>query len=188
MNSDAVTSESPADRYARLRDRFRTTLAAVPADAWEAPTPCEGWSVRELVQHVIDTQGLFESMVGRTIPPAPGEGLVVAYDHATGVVLDDLRDPAVASTPYESPIFGATTFEAMVDGFLSFDFVVHGWDLAHATGAEETIEARDIAWVRGRTDELGDLMRTSGQIGPEVAVGPEATETERLVAFLGRRP
>lgn len=52
----------------------------------------------------------------------------------------------------------------------------------------DTTEDRDIAWARGRTDELGDLMRTSGQIGAEVPVGPEASGTERLVAFLGRRP
>ena len=183
-----VTTETPADRYARLRDRFRTTLAAVPDDAWDQPTPCEDWSVRDLVQHVVDTQGLFESMVGRAIPPAPRPGLLASFDHATGVVLDDLRDPDAAATPHESPVFGTTTFEAMVDGFLSFDFVVHGWDLAHATGADETIDDRDIAWVRRRADQLGDLMRTSGQIGPEVEVGSEATETERLVAFLGRRP
>ncbi|QMW66308.1 maleylpyruvate isomerase N-terminal domain-containing protein [Mumia sp. ZJ1417] len=121
-----MTDETPADRYARLRERFGATLRGVPDDAWDNPTPCEDWSVRALVQHVVDTQGLFESLVGRTIPPAPSDGLRAAYDHATGTVLADLRDPEVAGTPYESPIFGATTFEAMVDGFLSFDFVVHG--------------------------------------------------------------
>ncbi|MGH1564180.1 TIGR03086 family metal-binding protein [Mumia sp. DW29H23] len=183
-----TTTETPADRYARLRDRFRTTLSAVPDDAWDAPTPCEEWTVRALVQHVVDTQALFESMVGRTIPPSPADDLTGSFDHATGVVLGHLRDPAAATTPYESPIFGPTTFEAMVDGFLSFDFVVHGWDLAHATGADETLADQDIAWVRARTDQLGDLMRTSGQIGEEVEVGSDATETERLVAFLGRRP
>jgi len=183
-----MSDETPADRYARLRERFGATLAAVPDDGWQRPTPCEDWTVHELVQHVVDTQGLFESMVGRAIPPGPTDDLPAAYDHATGVVLADLRDPDAATTPYDSPIFGRTTFEAMVDGFLSFDFIVHGWDLAHAIGVDDTIPDADVAWVRRRTDELGDLMRTSGQIGAEVEVGPDASPTERLVAFLGRRP
>ncbi|WP_262851226.1 TIGR03086 family metal-binding protein [Mumia quercus] len=183
-----MTDETPAERYARLRERFLTTLSAVPEDGWDGTTPCEDWTVRDLVQHVVDTQGQFVSMVGREMPAAPADDPASAFDHATGVVLGHLRDPEAATAPYESPIFGPTTFEAMVDGFLSFDLVVHGWDLAHAVGVDDTISDTDIAWIRTRTDQLGDLMRTSGQIGAEVEVGPDATPTEQLVAFLGRRP
>ena len=57
-----------ADRYRRLAAAFSEKVAAVPDDRWEARTPCEGWSARELVGHVVDTQGMFLGFVGRSLP------------------------------------------------------------------------------------------------------------------------
>lgn len=51
-----------SNRYRRLSGAFAERIAAVPDDAWDAPTPCADWTVRDLVGHVIQTQGMFRGI------------------------------------------------------------------------------------------------------------------------------
>ena len=60
-----------ADRYRRLSDAFATTVAGVAHDQWDDPTPCEDWTVRDLLRHAVDTQGMFLGLVGRELGPIP---------------------------------------------------------------------------------------------------------------------
>jgi uncharacterized protein (TIGR03083 family) len=43
-------------RYLRGLDRLGAVVDAVPAERWNAPTPCSGWSARHLVGHLVDGQ------------------------------------------------------------------------------------------------------------------------------------
>jgi uncharacterized protein (TIGR03083 family) len=74
-----------ADRYRRLSDSFATTLAGVTADQWEDPTPCEDWSVRDLVRHAVDTQGMFLGFMGREVGAIPrvDDDPVAAWERGT---------------------------------------------------------------------------------------------------------
>ncbi|HEV7525188.1 MAG TPA: TIGR03086 family protein, partial [Acidimicrobiia bacterium] len=74
-----------------------------------------------------------------------------------------------------------------VDRFLNVDLVVHGWDLAHATGLDEHIEPDDVARVRDVAEGFGDAMRNPKAFGPAVEPPAGAGEQEKLLAFLGRR-
>ncbi|HEY8544376.1 MAG TPA: TIGR03086 family metal-binding protein [Acidimicrobiales bacterium] len=178
-----------ADRYRRLSDAFAAKVAAVPADAWSKPTPCDGWTARDLVRHVIDTQGMFLRFVGRSLGDIPSvdDDPVAAWDAARAVVQADLEDPERAAAEYDS-MFGRTRWEDGVDRFLNFDLVVHGWDLAQATGLDDTIDPDDAARVLAAAQGLGDILRTSGQFGPELPVPPDADVQTRLIAYLGRKP
>ena len=44
-----------ADRYRRVADTFTARADAVPDDGWEEPAPCEGWTVRDVVRHLVET-------------------------------------------------------------------------------------------------------------------------------------
>ena len=83
--------------------------------------------------------------------------------------------------------FGTQTFETAVDRFLCMDLVVHGWDLAHATGQNETIGADDLARVEAGALRFGDALRGPGVFGPAIDVPGDADEQTRVLAFLGRR-
>jgi uncharacterized protein (TIGR03083 family) len=119
-----------ADRYARLADAFATTIAAVPEERWSATSPCDGWTARDVVQHVCDTQALFLGLVDEE----PGDGPPVATDPlgawraAAAPVRVVLADPVRAATAYDG-VFGPTTFESAIDRFANFDLVVHRWTL-----------------------------------------------------------
>jgi uncharacterized protein (TIGR03086 family) len=178
-----------SQRYARLADAFAAKIAAVPDDRWSSPTPCENWTAREVVGHVVSSQGIFLGLVGRSIGnlPSVDDDPLAAWDAARAVVQRDLEDPEKAATEFEG-MLGKQTFEGAVDRFLCFDLVVHGWDLAHATGLDERIAPDDVAQVQAQAEAFGDAMRNPQAFGAAVDPPPGADAQARLLAFLGRRP
>jgi len=177
-----------SERYARLSDAFARKVAAVPPDAWDNATPCAEWTARDLVQHMIDTQGMFLGFVGGELGDIPSvhDDPLAAWNAARAVVLRDLEDPARAGAEFDG-FFGRSTFEAGVDRFLNFDLVVHGWDLARATGQDEHVDPDDVARVQKAAEAFGDAMRSPKAFGPEVDAPPGADAQTKLLAFLGRR-
>jgi uncharacterized protein (TIGR03086 family) len=178
-----------SERYARLSDAFAAKIAAVPRHAWANPSPCADWTARDVVRHVVETQGMFLGFVGRSLGEVPSvdEDPAGAFDAARAVVLADLEDPARAAAEFDG-MFGRSTFEAAVDRFLNFDLVVHGWDLARATGLDDTIAPGDVARVREAADTFGEAMRGPRAFGPALDPPPGADAQDELLAFLGRKP
>jgi uncharacterized protein (TIGR03086 family) len=177
-----------ADRYRRLTAAFSTKVDAIGDDQWDLPTPCEQWNVRDLVRHVFDTQAMFEGFVGRDLGeiPAFDDDPKGAWAAARDKVQADLDDPALAQAEYDG-LQGRSTFEKGVDGFLSFDQVVHGWDLARATGQDERIEPHEVSRISADVQGLGDMLRSSGACGPSIDPPPGADAQTRLLSELGRR-
>jgi uncharacterized protein (TIGR03086 family) len=176
-----------ADRYRRLSDQFAATVAGVTADQWESATPCEDWSVRDLVRHGVDTQGMFLGFVGREAGAIPGvdDDPVAAWDAARAAVQAGLDDPEVATAEFTG-FFGTSTFEAAVDRFLNSDLVIHRWDLARATGQDETIAPDDAERVLEGARAFGDAFRGPGACGPEIPVPEDADIQTRVLGFYGR--
>ncbi len=178
-----------AERYKRLSDAFAAKIAAVPPDTWANPSPCSEWTARDVVRHVVSTQGMFLGFVGREMGEIPSvdDDPAGAWDAARAKVQADLDDPERASQEFDG-ITGRSTFEAAVGRFQCMDLVVHGWDLARSAGLDERIEPDDVAWVRQQAEGFGDALRSPGAFGPAVAAPAGADEQAQLLAFLGRRP
>jgi uncharacterized protein (TIGR03086 family) len=177
-----------ADRYRRLSGHFADLIAAVPDDRWSSPSPCDDWTAVQVVQHVVDTQSQFRGFVGRgpTGAPPAADGPAASWQAASQVMQADLDDAATAEQTFEG-FFGPSTFEDSVDRFVNFDLVVHGWDLARATGGDEHLEPDDIELVRAKAESFGDQLHTSGVCKPAIDVPGDADEQTRLLAMLGRR-
>jgi uncharacterized protein (TIGR03086 family) len=178
-----------AERYRRLADRFAERIAAVPPDRWQSPSPCDGWTALDVVRHVVESHSLFLALVNRETGPLPdvAEDPAGAWDAARAAVQADLDDPARAAAEYEGR-FGRGTFAEAVDRFANTDLVVHGWDLARATGQDDRIDPEDVRRVLAATTSLDDSMRGPKTFGPPVDVPADADEQTRMLAFLGRRP
>ena len=178
-----------SERYRRLSGAFAAKVAAVPADAWDKPSPCDGWTTRDLVKHVVGTQGLFLGFIGLELGDIPSvdDDPTGAWDAARAKIQHALDDPELASAEFEG-FQGKTTFEASVDKFLCVDQVLHGWDLARAAGLDERIDPEDVARVRAIADSYGDVMRSPQVFGPEVEAPAGADEQAKLLAFVGRNP
>lgn len=177
-----------SQRYARLAAAFGDKVARVPDDRWANPSPCEGWSARDVVRHVVETHGLFLGLVGRALGEIPSvdDDPVAAFDAARKIVQADLDDPSRAHETFEG-MMGTMRFEESIDRFICFDLVVHGWDLARAAGLDERIDAAEVGRVLAAAPGFGDALRGPGVCGPELSPPADADEQTRMLAFLGRR-
>ncbi|HVX42354.1 MAG TPA: TIGR03086 family metal-binding protein [Mycobacteriales bacterium] len=176
-----------SERYARLVDEFAAVIDATPPDRWEEPSPCAGWTARDVVRHVVDTQGMFLGFVGRSlgeIPPVD-EDPAGAFRAATTAVQADLEDPERAAAEFDGSN-GRLRFDDAVGNFLGFDLIVHRWDLARAVGGDESIDPQEIEWANVAIEGFGDQMRESGHFGTASDPGPDASLQQRMLAALGR--
>ncbi|GAA4710792.1 hypothetical protein GCM10023215_60930 [Pseudonocardia yuanmonensis] len=175
-----------SERYARHADAFAATIAAVPADRWSAPSPCEGWTAADVVSHVVDVHVMFLGLVGRTPEPGP-EGRAEAFAHVRKIVQADLEDPSRAGATYEG-MFGTQSFERSVDGFVTLDLVVHRWDLGRAAGLDVTIPEDEFPSIARVLEMMPDEVRASGTVfGPALTPPSDADAHTRLLAEIGRK-
>ncbi|MBV8303729.1 MAG: TIGR03086 family protein [Acidimicrobiia bacterium] len=177
-----------SERYRRLGDAFADKISSVPKDRWDSRTPCEEWTARDLVGHVVTAQGMFLGFIGKDPGDIPSvdHDPVGAWGATRAKVQAVLDDPQQAKTEFQG-FSGRSTFEAAVNRFLCTDLVVHGWDLARATGLDETIDPQDLVMVKRDMEAMGDAMRSPGAFGPAVEPPAEASEQQQVLAFLGRR-
>ena len=179
---------SEADRYRSLAASMTDTIAGVPEDRWEASTPCEDWMARDVVRHLVDTSGMFLGFIGQDAPAGPSvdDDPLGAFTAARDAVQAALDDPATAAQEYDG-MFGRTSFAKSVDGFLSADLVIHRWDLARATGQDETLPVDEVRRVQEMLEPMDEKMRGPGAFGPKIEPPPGADEQTKLLCFLGRR-
>ena len=170
-------------------------VAGVRPDQLAAPTPCAEWDVRALLNHVIGVADTFSHAGdGEPIsPPNPrtdyfqGDGYATAYEAATAGMLAVWHAPGALDATIMLP-FGEAP--GSVGAGINFvDVVVHGWDLARATGQDATVDP-DLAGPALEVSRglVSDEFRSAGAFGPEVPAGADASTADRLVAFLGRTP
>jgi uncharacterized protein (TIGR03086 family) len=180
-----MTMEQPdlLDHYARASS---WTLGHVKGavDQLDEPTPCDGWSVRTLMDHMLDTQRYFIGAARgeKVSPPSPsppglaGDDPVAAFDRGRSELLAAFGEPGAIET----------TGPAL--GIAFADQLLHGWDLAKATGQDtvmpDGLPAVAYGVIHGRfTDE-----QRVGLFKPAVAVPPTATPQEKLLGYTGRDP
>jgi uncharacterized protein (TIGR03086 family) len=177
-----------SERYGRLSNAFADRVAAVPQDRWGNQSPCEKWTARDVVRHVVDIHGMFLGLVGRQLQPGPeaDDDPLGAFDNARRQMQADLDDPGRAGAEFDG-YFGRSTFEQAVDTFVSFDLNIHGWDLARAAGLDERIDPEELPRLWASTELFGEAIRSERTCGPAVEPPPDADEQTKLLAYLGRR-
>ncbi|PTR24104.1 uncharacterized protein (TIGR03086 family) [Rhodococcus sp. OK519] len=183
-----ITTESTPDLYRRLAAALTDHIEAVPVDRWDAPSPCDGWTTRDVVAHIVDTQAQIVGVVGLSIPDGPSatDDPVAAWRHTRDAVQAILDDPAKASLEYDGH-FGRTDLATTMRTFYCFDLVVHGWDIARAAGLDETIPDGDLDMLDAVVAQLGDSLHMDGVCGPALDVTADADRQARTLASLGRR-
>ena len=184
-----------ADRFRRVADGLSRTIEAVPADAWDNPSPCEGWTARDVLRHLVEwlpgpgfLLGTFD-IETRPIPPIEDDP-AGAWAAVRDAIQVGLEDPGVAELVRDCGPPGQLSFEAAVDMTCTPDVLIHTWDLATAAGVEADLDAEQIqlqaAGIDSLPPEVDEAMRASGHFGPRVAVAPDADALTRLLAFNGR--
>jgi uncharacterized protein (TIGR03086 family) len=173
-------------------------VKATPASQMSAPTPCTEWDVRALLNHVIGTLWLAEDLLGDQPPRYPmvpgglppgdlaGDDPAAAYAEAAAAALAAAAAGDALTRGHATPL-GQMPGPALA-GFTTLDILVHGWDLARATGQPADLDGRLAAHVLGFAEQAITPDTRAPRIGPPPAVAPGAPVTDRLVAFIGRNP
>ena len=180
--------ESIAQRYDRLAGAFADTIAGADG-RWDAQSPCDDWKAIDVVKHVTETPAMFFQWVDEDFGEVPKaeDDPAGAFDSTRRKVVAALNDEATAKKEFDG-MMGRQTFEQAVDRFLSFDLLIHGWDLARATGQDDRMDPADVDRLAEAAKGFGDKMRGPGAFGEAVEPPPGADEQDELLAFLGRDP
>lgn len=182
-----TSTETVADRYRRLADILTRRIDAVPSEKWDTPSTCEGWTVRDSVQHIVDTEKGALEPVGLSIAdgPSAGDDPVAAWVHTRDAMQEILDDPSRANREYEGH-FGKTDLASSIGSFYSLDLIVHAWDIAHSVGVEDSIADEDLDFVEAFIAQMGDNIRMDGVCGPAVDVPESADRQTKVLGQLGR--
>jgi uncharacterized protein (TIGR03086 family) len=177
------------ERYDRITRAFTDRVRAVPADAWDNPSPCEGWTARDIVGHLTEWIPGYFGGHGIEFPDHPSvqEDPVAAWESVQSTVAQLLADPGRAGQTVETP-FSSQSLAETVDMIVTGDVFTHTWDLARATGQDETLDADQVQRMLGSITAMPDeMLRADGMFGPRVPVSDDADDQTKLLAFLGRQ-
>jgi uncharacterized protein (TIGR03086 family) len=178
--------------HRRAVENWQARLEAVTSGQWVGATPCAGWDVRALVNHVVGEE-LW------TPPLVDGVTIEEVGDRFDGDVLGEdpvgagraAAEAAAAAVDQRLPgggtahlSFGDVPLEEYVHQLLA-DHLVHGWDLAAATGQDRDLDPDVLAAVAAWFVERESLYREGGAVGPRVDAADDPQS--QLLAGFGRR-
>lgn len=176
------------DRYEQVAAGFDRRVRAVPAEKWDAPTPCEGWIARDVVAHVArNHQSMAAAATGSeaqqvSVDEDPGRAWADAYDRVRALT----KDPETLSKPVRGP-GGPVPLEQALGSLVSMDTHVHTWDLARAVGGDERLDPDVVRFAWELLEPMDAMMRQPGIFGPKLEPPADADDQTRLLYFLGRR-
>ena len=171
----------------------RQFVAGIGDDQWDLATPCDGWNVRDLVNHIV-AGNLWAAQLGcgRTIADVGtaldgdvlGSDPVAAYDLSAESAATVFEMPGALDAPC-AVSYGPVPGEVYA-GHRVIDVLIHGWDVASATGQPTDIDPQliDACWQVVRPQL--SLLQGSGAFGVECADEVDNDPQSSLLAALGR--
>ena len=195
MNTSDITTDITTDITAQILDALDAAAVVVhgiAGDQWHLPTPCDGWDVLAVTNHLVGGIGAFaELLTGVAVDEDPtrdhlGTDPAGAFDAAARA------DHAAWSRPDALdgtvPLAFATLPAPMAAVIHVTELVVHGLDLAVATDQRHAIDEHLAEHLLDLMHHMGgiDAFRGPGFFGPEVATSSDRPAHERLLAYVGR--
>jgi uncharacterized protein (TIGR03086 family) len=197
MTAAAAGASYGASRYGRAVRIFDRVLAIFPGEAWTRPSPCADWSALALGAHVVWGVRLLGSLARgepwpatlptpEDLPRLTPDGVLPAWQQAVPGTVAAITDEA-SQLIVTAPV-GQMPLGELVHIFGTTELVVHAWDLAQVAQLPPEI---DEVLARELFDVLSPMdagLRQPHLYGPAQQAADGAPYSERLMAFLGRRP
>jgi uncharacterized protein (TIGR03086 family) len=185
----------PLELLRRAQREFARRLGHVHATDMGRPTPCPDWDVAALIQHVVGADhayvaimrgGSVDDFMAAAAGTRVGERPEEDFATSSAALIEEMGRPAELDRIVHHPIGDIPVLQLL--GMRVTDWTVHGWDLARAIGADETLDRQLVAALLQRTRARGDALYATGYFhrGPGVpeGAGPQA----ELLDLLGRDP
>jgi uncharacterized protein (TIGR03086 family) len=178
-------------------EALREAAGAVPADGWDLPTPCAGWSVTKVLQHAAGDQiGFAAALTGEPGPAFdPFDPSGVLEQDPSAFLEDALarsakawagvdRDAAQVPTPV--PPHAMTPWSG--SAACALDAGVHAWDIAMAVGAPSPLTPELAVPLLQVAKEIVEPLRAWGVYAAALEPEPGDDEVAALLRYLGRDP
>jgi len=181
--------------YRRAWRRVESVAASASRSAWKRPSPCAEWTAHQVAGHLIDGQRQVQALIEgatRIVGQSDPAALAELADGDPAAALHESARAVEVSLRNLSPEASVSTARGLlrVEQVLAIALiepVIHAWDLAVATGQPETLDACMVATLLRGVEQVGNELVATGMYAPALPVPQGATETERLLAALGRR-
>lgn len=175
----------PLTQLELLAPALGGVIAGISADELDNPTPCSEFTVRGVLEHMIGGATMFAAAFRGEAPGEPDLGdPLPGIGKALGNLIEAMSAPGALDRTVQAP-FGEVPGETFAR-FVVLDGIVHGWDMATATGQPYSPDDDLVAAVQAFADEALDPLRDGQTFGAATDPGPDATPIERLAASTGR--
>ncbi|MGW2936950.1 TIGR03086 family metal-binding protein [Streptomyces sp. NPDC001156] len=175
-------------------------VCGIGPDQRDGRTPCPELKVGALVNHLIFLTGVRGYAAGLKQPPqdrpgqvAEGHDFTAEAGWAEAYAARSAATAAVWSDPQawdgETAMTGSSRMPArFIGGIVLGEWLLHGWDLAVATGQKLNVDDELAAALYEDITEKADMARQYGVYGPEVTVSPTVPLFDRALGLAGRDP
>ena len=186
----------PFDALSRAADEFERRLRNVGPDDWDRSTPCEGWTVRDLVRHAVagnhmavmllrgdERDETIEALQRVTLGDQPLDDFARSVEEQA----EAFKEPGAFDRTCHHPAGDIPGVRLL--GFRVADLTLHAWDLARALGADEQLDPDLVETVWESMAPMAPFIAQTGFFGegPTGDLGEDAPVQVRLLDLVGRR-
>lgn len=167
------------DQLADALERTGRLIVGIRDDQWHDPTPCSEWDVRAVVDHLIKGNATLVGALGA------GDGETADYQEVAARLLEAFRQPGALDRMVT--VSAGTVPAAFALHLRLTEQLVHGWDIARATG-QKTDFPEELAEEEFRFSEraVAQLPPDRKPFKPSRPAPENASTIDRLAALLGR--
>jgi uncharacterized protein (TIGR03086 family) len=177
------------DSYRSVSSGFDAAVKAASPDKWDAQSPCELWTARDVVAHVVQGHGSVIAGVRGGEPETLGadEDPRQAWEKVSRAINEITGDPVEAAKEFDGPT-GRMPAGEIINRFVTMDLLVHTWDLARAVGADERLDEASVRQAYETLKPMDEMIRRPNMFGPKVEPPGDADLQTEFLYFVGRRP
>jgi uncharacterized protein (TIGR03086 family) len=179
--------------FLRGLDYAQRIVSGVRSDQWASSTPCSEWSMRDLVGHITaENLWAVELFAGKTVAEVGDalEGDVLGDDPIAAFNAAAVGARQASSAPGAMDMTVHVSFADLPGSAyasqLFLDMLIHGWDMAKASGQDATMDGELIAAAMPVASEIAELARQVGVYGTEFTPPAGSSDQDRLLAIVGR--
>lgn len=174
----------PLNLYERASEWTKSKIEATK-DKLDAPTACDEWDARALVNHLVAVKDTFVGAAQGNPPSGPpsgpppeviGDDPVADFEDTRQAILEAFRPAEVQEK------------QGMMLGIAFADTLLHGWDLASKTGQDATMPEGLAEAAYGMLNGQLSPERRGDAFKPEISVPDDADVQTKLLAYTGRQP
>jgi uncharacterized protein (TIGR03086 family) len=184
----------PVELHRRAVSEFDRRVRAIDDSRWTSPTPCTGWNVRTLVNHLVyENKWTSPLLAGKTVDEVGdafegdllGDEPLNAWSEAAREARASVDDAAKDLDRKVNVSWGQIPAADYIDQLWT-DHLIHAWDLARAIDGDETLDPDLVAICYEKSAPQEEALKSSGAFGDKVVAPPGADLQTKLLAIFGR--